>query len=54
MACRLPGDNNTPEQLWQSVLDKQVASGDLPALRWEAYYRRDPRNAKVRIADSSM
>ncbi len=46
MACRVAGDNNSPEALWQSILDKKDASGDMPSFRWEPYYRRDPRNAK--------
>lgn len=47
MACRLPGENDSPEKLWKSILEKQVACGEIPSLRWEPYYRRDPRNAKV-------
>lgn len=47
MACRLPGNNNTPEQLWQSILKQQVASSDMPEFRWEPYRRRDPRNKRV-------
>ena len=47
MACRVAGDNDTPEKLWQSLLNKQVASSEMPAMRWEPYYRRDSRNAKV-------
>ncbi|KAF2259426.1 polyketide syntase 2 [Lojkania enalia] len=47
MACRLPGGINGPEDLWQAILNKQVASGDIPAMRWEPYYRRDARNTKI-------
>ena len=47
MACRVAGGNNNPEQLWQSLLAKQDASGEIPAMRWEPYLRRDPRNAKI-------
>lgn len=47
MACRVAGGNDTPEKLWESLLNKQVASSEMPAMRWEPYYRRDPRNAKV-------
>lgn len=47
MACRVAGDNDSPEKLWQSLLNKQVASSEMPAMRWEPYYRRDCRNAKV-------
>ena len=46
MACRVAGNNNSPEALWQSILDKKDASGEMPPFRWEPYYRRDPRNAK--------
>lgn len=46
MACRVAGGNHSPEQLWQSLLDKKSASGEIPPMRWEPYYRRDPRNAK--------
>ena len=46
MACRVAGNNDSPETLWQSLLDKRDASGVMPSFRWEPYYRRDPRNAK--------
>ena len=47
MACRVAGGNHSPEQLWQSIIQKQDASGEIPAMRWEPYYRRDSRNPKV-------
>ncbi|KAF9891170.1 hypothetical protein FE257_004734 [Aspergillus nanangensis] len=47
MACRVPGGNNDPEKLWQFLLDKKDASGEIPPLRWEPYYRRDTRNHGV-------
>lgn len=47
LACRVAGNNNSPEQLWQSLLKKQDASGEIPDMRWEPYLRRDPRNAKI-------
>ncbi|MCJ1403645.1 hypothetical protein MMC11_006868 [Xylographa trunciseda] len=46
MGCRVAGGNNSPEQLWQSILDKKDASGEIPSMRWEPYLRRDVRNAK--------
>lgn len=46
MACRVAGGNHNPEQLWRSLLERRDASGEIPPLRWEPYYRRDPRNAK--------
>ncbi|KAK0609813.1 6-methylsalicylic acid synthase [Lasiodiplodia hormozganensis] len=46
MACRTAGDNTTPEKLWQFLLDKKDASGEVPKKRWEPWYRRDVRNPK--------
>ncbi|KAE8371950.1 hypothetical protein BDV26DRAFT_298321 [Aspergillus bertholletiae] len=45
MGCRLPGRNNTPEELWRSILEKIDASSEIPSMRWEPY-RRNTRNAK--------
>ncbi|KAL7952721.1 6-methylsalicylic acid synthase [Trichoderma compactum] len=47
MACRVPGSNNSPAELWQYLLDKGDASGSMPAMRWEPYNHRHPRNAAV-------
>jgi 6-methylsalicylic acid synthase len=47
MACRVAGGNDTPEKFWESIMNKTVSSGEIPAMRWEPYYRRDSRNAKV-------
>ncbi|KEY69314.1 hypothetical protein S7711_01764 [Stachybotrys chartarum IBT 7711] len=46
VACRAAGGNNTPEKLWQFLLDKKDAAGEVPSWRWEPWLRRDPRNAK--------
>lgn len=46
MACRLPGDNNTPEQLWESFLNRKDASGDIPKMRWEPYLSRGAGSQK--------
>ena len=46
MACRVAGGNDSPEKLWEFLMDKKDASGEIPALRWEPYRRRDARNAK--------
>ncbi|MFJ3899924.1 type I polyketide synthase, partial [Streptomyces sp. NPDC090083] len=36
MSCRFPGDIETPEQLWELLLQKEDAIGDFPADRgWE-------------------
>ncbi|KAF5860517.1 hypothetical protein ETB97_001417 [Aspergillus alliaceus] len=47
MGCRLPGGNNSPEDLWQSILNKVDATGDIPAMRWEPYRHRDARNTRL-------
>lgn len=46
MACRVAGGNDSPEKLWEFLMDKKDASGEIPDLRWEPYRRRDARNAK--------
>ncbi|OJD30788.1 6-methylsalicylic acid synthase [Diplodia corticola] len=46
MSCRAAGDNTSPEKLWQFLLDKKDASGEVPKKRWEPWYRRDVRNPK--------
>ncbi|KAJ5104361.1 hypothetical protein NUU61_001708 [Penicillium alfredii] len=35
MACRLAGGNNSPEELWKTILGKIDASTDVPKMRWE-------------------
>lgn len=40
MACRVPGGNHSPEQLWETILAKRDCSGELPAGRWDAYEAR--------------
>jgi 6-methylsalicylic acid synthase len=47
MACRVPGGINSPSELWNFLLRKGDASGDMPAMRWEPYHSRHPRNAEV-------
>ncbi|KAF2181440.1 hypothetical protein K469DRAFT_671593 [Zopfia rhizophila CBS 207.26] len=47
IACRVAGDNNSPEELWQYILSQKDASGEIPSMRWEPYLRRDARNAKL-------
>ncbi|KAJ4490129.1 acyl transferase domain-containing protein [Lentinula aciculospora] len=46
MSCRTAGGNDTPEKLWQFLLNKKDASGEVPQWRWEPWLRRDVRNAK--------
>ncbi|KAJ4343921.1 hypothetical protein N0V95_006523 [Ascochyta clinopodiicola] len=47
LSCRTAGGNNTPEKLWDFLLEKKNASGDVPAHRWEPWRQRDPRNGKI-------
>ena len=46
MACRVAGGNDTPEKLWEFIMNQKDGSGEIDPLRWEPYRRRDPRNAK--------
>ncbi|KAH7312479.1 6-methylsalicylic acid synthase [Stachybotrys elegans] len=46
VACRTAGGNTSAEQLWQFLLEKKDAAGEVPAWRWEPWLRRDARNAK--------
>lgn len=47
MSCRAAGGNDTPEKLWQFLMEKKFASGEVPKKRWEPWIRRDPRNAPI-------
>ncbi|OQD98979.1 hypothetical protein PENVUL_c067G07669 [Penicillium vulpinum] len=47
MACRVPGDVKSPSALWQFILHKGDASGDMPSWRWDPYRKRHSRNAAV-------
>ena len=44
MGCRLPGDVNSPEAFWNSLMDSFDAIGEVPAQRW-AHYEAGPENA---------
>ena len=46
MACRVAGGNDTPEKLWEFMMNQKDGSGEIDPLRWEPYRRRDARNAK--------
>lgn len=46
VACRVPGKNSA-QTLWQYLLERKVASGEIPSSRWEPYFRRDPRNPEI-------
>lgn len=44
MACRYPGDVNTPEQFWDLLISEKEGIEDVPASRWNIndYYDPDP------------
>ena len=46
-ACRVPGGNHSPSQLWSFLLGKGNAVGDIPPMRWESYKKRQPENPDV-------
>ncbi|MCK0176255.1 polyketide synthase Pks13 [Mycolicibacterium sp. F2034L] len=51
IATRFPGDMNTPDQMWQALLDGRDAITDLPEGRWEEFLA-EPRIAE-RVAKAS-
>ncbi|MFE7192727.1 beta-ketoacyl synthase N-terminal-like domain-containing protein [Kitasatospora sp. NPDC057541] len=54
MGCRLPGGVDSPEQLWQLLVNGQDAIGQVPAERWEHYEKLDPRNAAALRSTTSQ
>lgn len=55
MACRFPGDANSPEALWKLLTEKRTALSEVPADRWniDEYYDPDfaaPGKMNNRIA----
>ena len=46
MACRVAGGNDSPEKLWEFLMNEKHASAEIPPMRWEPYRRRDARNSK--------
>ncbi|GAB3434069.1 type I polyketide synthase [Actinophytocola sediminis] len=45
MGCRLPGDVNSPEAFWNSLVDSLDAIGEVPADRWAHYRESSQENA---------
>ena len=47
MGCRFPGDVNTPEDLWEMLVEGRDCIAEIPADRWDvdAYYDPDPEAA---------
>ena len=46
VGCRVPGGNSA-QNLWQYLMERKEASGEIPPSRWDPYLRRDPRNPKI-------
>jgi len=46
MACRVAGNNDSPEKLWDFLMNQKDGSGKIDPLRWEPYRHKDARNAK--------
>ena len=42
MACRLPGGINSPEQLWDALLQGRDLVTEIPSDRWDADDFYDP------------
>lgn len=45
--CRVPGGNDSPSQLWDFLLNKGDASGEIPEMRWEPWNSRQSGNADI-------
>lgn len=45
--CRVPGSNNNPSELWEFLMKKGDASGNIPQMRWEPYINRQAGNAEI-------
>ena len=46
MACRVAGENSSPEELWDFLMASKDGCGEMDPLRWEPYRSRDVRNGK--------
>ncbi|KAI1873001.1 uncharacterized protein JN550_003875 [Neoarthrinium moseri] len=53
LACRLPGDIQSPSELWDFIMKKRSAQGPLPAMRFnmKGFYHPDTARAGVMGAD---
>lgn len=43
-ACRLPGDSNSVDSLWDMISNSRTGHGKIPSDRWDAdkWYHPDP------------
>ncbi|KAL9584149.1 MAG: hypothetical protein Q9203_004782 [Teloschistes exilis] len=46
-SCRVAGNNNSPSQLWDFLLEKGDAAGEIPPVRWDPYRVRQARNQEI-------
>jgi acyl transferase domain-containing protein len=53
MACRLPGEVDGPEQLWELLRDSRDVIGQVPDGRWNASHRNGG-DGKSRHAESTV
>lgn len=47
MACRVAGDVQSPEQLWDFLMAQKDGVREIPPARWAPYYARDTRNKQL-------
>lgn len=47
MACRVAGDVQSPEQLWDFLMAQKDGAREIPSARWAPYYARDIRNKQL-------
>ncbi|KAG6365908.1 hypothetical protein INS49_000084 [Diaporthe citri] len=47
MGCRVPGGINSPAALWDYLMAKGDASGEIPPARWQPYRERSARCAEI-------
>ena len=46
-SCRVPGNVNSPSELWSFLLSKGDGSGEMPGHRWDPYRTRQVGNAEI-------
>ena len=46
-SCRVPGNVNSPSELWSFLLSKGDGSGEMPSHRWDPYRTRQVGNAEI-------
>lgn len=46
-SCRVPGNVNSPSELWSFLLSRGDGSGEMPSHRWDPYRTRQIGNAEI-------